>query len=519
MTSLFQPPPPQPNMGGAQPDSGRVGTPGALDIFANPPFSTSAHNPAVLAAILTAWIPPDPLPTQGDIPHKRASGTAAYTPNAYRPVVSEIVLAAWTPPDPAPTQSKARVTPGVVYTTPLANSLAPQITALAAWVPPDPPPQRRVPETVLTAPYTATGPWSTLFDGTFGPSILAPSSATESSVATLATILSVWALTDPAPQRALPHVVKGAPVPAMSTFGGDPWLPAVLGAWTPADPLPTLTAKLPQGAVYARPLQTLNIWLYNVLLAWAQPDPLPTLGSKLVQGLTNTAPVAYSPVVNEIVLTAWQPPDPLPTLPARTPQGAGPTTSLPYAPAWFSAVETAWQPPDPLPTLPARTPQGVGLGKTTYAPAWLSAVETAWQPPDPLPTLGKQFVWPTRPSTDVFVTTNTLTAVLQAWVPPDPLPTLPTHLPQGTVGGRAPVSFTWQVNTAFSFRALARPRRRSIVAYGSAPLRPPGSRPTRCRPSRHTSFRARRSEPILTSRALGSSTFTKLGFPPTRCLR
>jgi two-component system nitrogen regulation response regulator GlnG len=47
--TLFQPPPPQPNVGGAQPDAGRVGTPGALDIHGNPPFGTPSRSAAMQA--------------------------------------------------------------------------------------------------------------------------------------------------------------------------------------------------------------------------------------------------------------------------------------------------------------------------------------------------------------------------------------------------------------------------------------------------------------------------------------
>ena len=182
------------------------------------------YSVAWYGAVLSSWVPPDPLPV---LPTARVvTGLGPTTNGPHAPAWLSAVETAWQPPDPLPTLGNKLVQGGA----PPRVAYAPAwLSAVSAWWAP--------PEQTLLPPHD------------FAP--LLPQGAGSS--------FSVY-----------------APV----------WNEIVAQAWVPPDPLPVLpTARVTAGAPPAAQVVQPDAWLYTVLAAWQPPDPLPTLGNKLPQSV------------------------------------------------------------------------------------------------------------------------------------------------------------------------------------------------------------------------------------------
>lgn len=208
-----------------------------------------------------------------------------------------------------------------------------------------------------------------------------------------------------------PAEVDNPPIVAGWT-DSQPEFGGILTWWIPADPLPTLTQKLPPSvtatmvnnspfANRGRGATTNSV----ILAGWTPPDPLPTLTRKLPPALTAIS-VSNPPFANPgrgaasqaLAFDAWIPPDPPPTLAYKlAPALSASVVSPPVVGGAFAiqpemgGILNWWNgPPDPLPVMRPRLPASLLASMVSTPPPsgsfsrWQSMVVSAWQPPDPV---------------------------------------------------------------------------------------------------------------------------------------
>lgn len=438
------------------------------------------------STVLTAWVPPDPLPTlprrilpQAPTSAAPSVGSSVFT--GFAPTVTAATIVAPSVGSAVFTGFAPAVTVGQYeFLPPLW-----QPTVLAAWQPADPSPtlpRHGIPQT-SAALSPATG--SITFTG------VAP---TVTAGATVAPAVGSVAFTGFAPSV------------TVGQYGFLPplWQSAVLAAWVQPDPLPTLPRRVtPQAPANSAPSVGSAVFTGFAPTVTAGSTAAPAVGSVVLTGAAPTVTVGQygflPPLWQSTVLAAWQPPDPLPTLPRRViPQtiagvnpGAGLLTFTGFAPSvsvagfgipsprWLHAVLTAWQAPDPLPTLPRWvTPQA----PSSAAPAVGNATFTGFAPvvtagTTVAPTVGSAVFTGAAPTLTVgqygFLKPLWLSTVLAAWTSPDPLPTLPRRAvvstPAGVNPGAGLLTITGQAPTVI-YGATAAPVVGSIAIAGFAPV-------------------------------------------------
>lgn len=276
------------------------------------PTKTTPFSRAWLPAVLQAWQPPDPLPTlTAKLVSQTVNRAYAQPAGIYAYVQTYLdlpILNAKLPQGAGPTTNGA-------YTRPWVTPI------LQAWQPPDPLPTLPVhlPQGFVPNPVGYTRPW-------------------------VAPILQTWQPPDPLPilNAKLP---QGAGPTTNSPYVSQQL--AALQAWQVTGPLPTLSRYVPQ----TQPLAFVPGTKLYVPPTVAD-TPLPTLGAKLPQGAGPAANTYQPRPWQQVVLTSWVPPEPLPTLTAKLPQAFIPPIVSPYTPnsrMWQDLIVRAWQTHDALP--------------------------------------------------------------------------------------------------------------------------------------------------------------------------
>lgn len=431
------------------------------------------------SAVLSAWVPPDPLP----ILPRRITPQA---PASAAPGVGSATFTGFAP----------TVTAGNTVAPPVGSAVftgfAPTVTALAAYLP---------------GGYWVTQPEYTA-------------------------ILAAWQLPPGLTLLRTAALAQGAVQPAVGPsagailFTGFPptvdagkkaspptWASTVLAAWVPPDPLPTLPRHIiPQAPASAAPGVGSAVFTGFAPTVTYGATVAPAAGSVVLTGAAPTvvavqlALAAQSPLAT--ILASWQTPDPLPTLPRRiTPQA--PTAA---APGVGSAVFTGQAPTvtagntaapgvgsvvvtGTAPTVAAGNTAAPGVGSVVFS-GFAPTVTTSGAPLVPpagsvvftgaaptvvtgntvAPAVGSIVLTGAAPSLVVgqygFLRPVWLSAVLTSWQSPDPLPTLPRRntpqAPTSAAPGVGSAVLTGQAPTV-TYAAVAVPGAGSVVITGFAP--------------------------------------------------
>lgn len=240
------------------------------------------------------------------------------------------------------------------------------------------------------------------------------------------------------PQKLNPALMGPPVVVVQQTPFSQYWLPAVLMAWQPSDPLP-VQSRNHQIVSVDNPIPDADteINLSAILSAWQPPDPWP-IQRRPSQIVSVDNPPAYADDLADMyqIVQAWQPADPLPVQPRYTviQPGAVVVTYVPFNQTWLSSVVATWQSPDPQPTQ-RRPSQIVSVdnppGYRALFDTRSAIVAGAWQPPDPQPLqpLYRQIVSVDSPPFSHRAKLPIMQALLSTWQPPDPQPVQRGPLP------------------------------------------------------------------------------------------
>jgi hypothetical protein len=254
------PPPPPPWFGNLEELQARLLAPVIENVpVNNPPFGGFAHRASALAGILAAWIPPDPWFVNGDQPYDSRTlppQVVQIVPNpapdlaaGQLPTNIELVVDSWRPGDPLPFEHQQLPTRGASWIISIPTGLGPSqesnygvvisSTIVAAWTPAD--------------PVSFEGGMQPAAPLCASPSLIAvpvnPPPFTADTIKTQIAIVGTWTPPDPIPLYWQPYAPK---VLAPQLLNNPPSQPPLLGeqgaiaqqiasqtAQTP-DPLPTL---------------------------------------------------------------------------------------------------------------------------------------------------------------------------------------------------------------------------------------------------------------------------------------
>jgi hypothetical protein len=466
MAEIFQPPPPNPFMGGAQPLEQRQFVPStpAAPTVNNPPFGQ-------LYTIFEPWIDAFVMP-------QRAAQIAAIipvaiTPAAYVPppdtAVQTSIVQAWQVPDAPLPQRGAQIAP-LIPVTPADNPPFRHLDTVfepfvaEAWIPPrrNFVPQGAAPAVVNNPPFTypARLPVYVSIVQSWQPPDplpIQPRYVVQPSVTVQVDnppfgqdILSLWRDDWPLPQRPvqIAAILSAAPTPPVVNNPPFGQLDTIFEPWSTDWLLPILPPKLVQpGAppvVNNPPFRHPGRWPGQVAVnvSWAPPDPLPTLPRYVVQPgppvVVNNPPFSHPGrwAGQVAVNVSWQPPDPPPTLPRYLVQPGAVTPAVVNNPP-FGQLYTIFEPwfaDAPLPTLPRRAVPPSVDNPPGYPASDIVVIEVdAPLPQRPVQIAAILAPAPTPPSNPPFTHRGRLAVtaeIIGQWQPPDPQPILPRYVAQ-----------------------------------------------------------------------------------------